>query len=102
MQFRYANPLNFPIFLGLGLGCFVLPAYAANCHLQKVYIRATSECYQLEKQGRLRPDEDASACQIGRFRRYAGSAGTSAAYMECLNELGWLGLPPLSKPIWLK
>ena len=102
MQFRFAGLQSPSISIGLFLGCFILPAYAGNCQHQSAYIRATKECYQLEKQRKLKPDEDASSCQIGRFRRYAGLTGTPAAYTECLNELGWLGLPPQSKPIWLQ
>jgi len=102
MQSSFLKCLNPSVFLGLFLASFILPTYAGSCQFQNVYIRATKECYQIEKQGKLKADEDVSSCQIGRFRRYAGPAGTPTAFMQCLNEFGWLGLPPLSKPVWLQ
>lgn len=71
-----------------------IAALANECKYKSAYTRATRECHQLELQGRLAQDEDASSCQIYRFKKYTNNAATPDDFMVCLDELGWLGLPP--------
>ena len=71
-----------------------IAALAYECKYKSAYTRATRECHQLELQGRLSQDEDASSCQIYRFKKYTNNAATPDDFMVCLDELGWLGLPP--------
>lgn len=73
-----------------------IAALANECKYKSAYTRATKECHQLELQGRLAQDEDASSCQIYRFKKYTYNAATPDDFMACLDELGWLGLPPSS------
>jgi len=71
-----------------------IAAQAYECKYKSAYTRATKKCHQLESQGRLAQDEDASSCQIYRFKKYTNNAATPDDFMVCLDELGWLGLPP--------
>jgi len=71
-----------------------IAALANECKYKSAYTRATRECHQLELQGKLAQDEDASSCQIYRFKKYTNNTATPDDFMVCLDELGWLGLPP--------
>jgi len=73
-----------------------IAAQAYECKYKSAYTRATKKCHQLESQGKMAADEDASSCQIYRFRQYTKNAATPDDFMVCLDKMGWLGLPPSS------